>query len=72
MGRVDTSAAHASRLDDADALRDLRARFAVPDPEVVYFDGNSLARLRIGLSPLTTSFVEVWDGFDRIRRTERR
>jgi kynureninase len=23
--------------------------------------------LRIGLAPLTTSFVEVWDGFDRLR-----
>ncbi|GAC1592725.1 MAG: aminotransferase class V-fold PLP-dependent enzyme [Acidimicrobiales bacterium] len=29
--------------------------------------------LRIGLSPLTTRFVDVWDGFDRIRAlTERR
>lgn len=25
--------------------------------------------LRLGLSPLTTSFVEVWDGVDRIRAT---
>jgi kynureninase len=24
--------------------------------------------LRVGLSPLTTRFTEVWDGFDRIRR----
>jgi kynureninase len=24
--------------------------------------------LRVGLSPLTTRFCEVWDGFDRIRR----
>jgi kynureninase len=24
--------------------------------------------LRIGLSPLTTRYAEVWDGFDRLRR----
>jgi kynureninase len=24
--------------------------------------------LRLGLSPLTTRFREVWDGFDRLRR----
>jgi kynureninase len=28
--------------------------------------------VRIGLAPLTTSFVEVWDGLDRIRLTARR
>jgi kynureninase len=23
--------------------------------------------IRVAISPLTTSFVEIWDGFDRIR-----
>ena len=24
--------------------------------------------LRVGLSPLSTSFVDVWDGFEHLRR----
>jgi kynureninase len=31
-------------LDAADPLRSFRERFAIPDPDVVYLDGNSLGR----------------------------
>ena len=41
--------AHAEALDAADPLAPFRARFAFPDPDVVYFDGNSLGRM-----PLST------------------
>lgn len=34
----------ARALDAADPLRAFRDRFAIPDPEVVYLDGNSLGR----------------------------
>ncbi|HEX7950033.1 MAG TPA: hypothetical protein VF494_06775, partial [Candidatus Limnocylindrales bacterium] len=34
----------ARELDAADPLRAFRARFAIPDQEVVYLDGNSLGR----------------------------
>ena len=34
----------ARALDDADPLAVFRARFAIPDPRVVYLDGNSLGR----------------------------
>lgn len=39
-----TSLDHARALDGADPLREFRARFAFPDPDVVYLDGNSLGR----------------------------
>lgn len=35
----------ASELDAADPLAHFRSRFAFPDPELVYLDGNSLGRL---------------------------
>lgn len=35
----------AERLDAADPLRALRAEFAHPEPDTIYFDGNSLGRL---------------------------
>ncbi|HET7727055.1 MAG TPA: kynureninase [Candidatus Limnocylindrales bacterium] len=41
--------AHAEALDAADPLASFRARFAFPDRDVVYFDGNSLGRM-----PLST------------------
>ncbi|MBI3751196.1 MAG: kynureninase [Chloroflexi bacterium] len=34
----------ARELDVADPLRAFRGRFSIPDPEVVYLDGNSLGR----------------------------
>jgi len=34
----------ARELDAADPLVSFRERFAIPDPDVVYFDGNSLGR----------------------------
>ncbi|MFN8168925.1 MAG: kynureninase [Candidatus Nanopelagicales bacterium] len=37
--------ARAEQLDDADPLAGFRLRFAIPDPSVVYLDGNSLGRL---------------------------
>jgi kynureninase len=40
----DTSLERARALDDADPLREFRARFAIPDPNLVYLDGNSLGR----------------------------
>jgi kynureninase len=39
-----TSVERAAALDAADPLRPFRARFAIPDPVLVYLDGNSLGR----------------------------
>jgi kynureninase len=40
-----TTRAEARRLDAADPLAALRARFVIPDDDLVYLDGNSLGRL---------------------------
>lgn len=39
-----TSLEHALALDAADPLASFRGRFAIPDPGLVYLDGNSLGR----------------------------
>jgi kynureninase len=35
---------YAARLDQLDELREFRSRFAIPDPQLIYLDGNSLGR----------------------------
>ncbi|CAN5430200.1 MAG: kynureninase [Acidimicrobiia bacterium] len=40
-----SSSPTAAELDAADPLRRFRERFVVPDPDLVYLDGNSLGRL---------------------------
>jgi kynureninase len=40
-----TDPAYAASLDEADPLAHLQERFVVPDPDLVYLDGNSLGRL---------------------------
>jgi kynureninase len=50
----DDSLERARALDGADPLAGFRARFAIPDPEVVYLDGNSLGRpTRAGIEALS-------------------
>src|SRR5205814_10594627 len=44
MVTADPLLQRAHALDAADPLAAFRNRFAIPDPEVVYFDGNSLGR----------------------------
>jgi kynureninase len=41
---IDSTPERARALDAADPLRSFRERFAIPDPDVVYLDGNSLGR----------------------------
>ena len=40
-----TDLAYAQALDAADPLAHFRQRFAIPDPDLIYLDGNSLGRL---------------------------
>ncbi len=42
--RFEPGRAFAEGLDSDDELRGFRARFAIPDPELIYLDGNSLGR----------------------------
>ena len=39
-----TDPGHARALDAADPLRSFRSRFSMPDPQLIYLDGNSLGR----------------------------
>ncbi|HLX33913.1 MAG TPA: kynureninase [Candidatus Limnocylindrales bacterium] len=55
-----TSPEHAAALDAADPLAGFRARFAVPDPGVVYFDGNSLGRPPIAALEAARRIGERW------------
>src|SRR5262249_43094929 len=50
-------------LDAADPLAAFRGRFAVPDPELLYLDGNSLGRPpRAALDRLRRAAEEEWAG----------
>jgi kynureninase len=50
----------ARALDAADPLRHLGARFAMPDPEIVYFDGNSLGRPPLAALEAVRRVGESW------------
>jgi len=50
-------------LDAADPLAAFRARFAFPDPDAVYFDGNSLGRMPLSTpARLDAMLREEWAG----------
>lgn len=60
----------AVELDAADPLRSFRERFLIPDPDVVYLDGNSLGRTpldtiervnRVLLQEWGTDLIASWD-----------
>jgi kynureninase len=58
-----TDLAEAETLDAADELAGFRGRFVHLDPDLVYFDGNSLGRLPIATAEgLATVVAEGWGG----------
>ncbi|HZD38975.1 MAG TPA: kynureninase [Actinomycetes bacterium] len=58
-----TDRADAERLDRDDPLADLRDRFVVDDPDLLYLDGNSLGRLpRRSIERLRTVVEREWGG----------
>jgi len=59
----------ARELDAADPLASFRERFAIPDPGVVYFDGNSLGRPPKAALEAVARVGERWAG-DLIRGWE--
>jgi len=53
----------AEQLDADDVLAELRARFLVPDPELVYLDGNSLGRPPLDtLDAVAAVLRDEWGG----------
>ncbi len=58
-----TSLERARELDAADPLGPYRARFAMPDPDVVYLDGNSLGRPPLAAIDAVRRMTEIeWPG----------
>ncbi len=58
-----TSLEHARALDAADPLGPFRARFSMPDPALVYLDGNSLGRPPLAAIEAARHVVEnQWPG----------
>ncbi|MGH3342615.1 MAG: kynureninase [Carbonactinosporaceae bacterium] len=63
MSHVDTDRRHADELDAKDPLGDLRGRFVVTDPELIYLDGNSLGRLPLATAERLRHVVAAeWGG----------
>jgi kynureninase len=60
-------AAFARRLDEQDDLRSYRDAFALPDPDLIYFDGNSLGRLSQQAAQHTRRVVDEEWGRNLIR-----
>jgi kynureninase len=53
----------ARALDAADPLAPFRAQFSIPDPDLIYLDGNSLGRLPLRAAELVRAVVEAqWGG----------
>jgi kynureninase len=59
--------AQAQHLDANDPLAACRAEFSLPDPRLIYLDGNSLGRLPATTSPLLQQLVTTQWGEDLIR-----
>ena len=67
MGQFTSDLAGARALDEADPLRTFRAEFAIPDPDLIYLDGNSLGRLPRRTMAVLQRVVEVEWGEQLIR-----
>jgi kynureninase len=57
---ADLTIDHARALDAADPLAGFRSRFAIPDPSIVYLDGNSLGRPPIAAMEAVASAGRTW------------
>lgn len=53
-----TDIAYAQERDNQDPLAHFRSRFSIPDPDLIYLDGNSLGRLPKATINQSTAFVE--------------
>ena len=58
---------YARALDQHDELAAFRSRFAIPEPDLLYMDGNSLGRLPLETVRRTRELVETEWGRDLIR-----
>jgi len=59
---ITTELERARALDAADPLAGYRERFAIPDPGLVYLDGNSLGRPPLAALEAVRALGETWAG----------
>ena len=64
---TDLSRTRAELLDEGDPLAGFRDRFAIPEPDLIYLDGNSLGRLPVTTLPRLRRAVEEEWGRELIR-----
>ena len=63
IANADPAALDAAALDAADPLAPFRRRFVIPDPELVYLDGNSLGRPPLrAIERVARVTTEEWAG----------
>ena len=62
----ESSRSFARRLDKQDSLSPFRTRFAIPEPDLVYLDGNSLGRQAFASAERLQRLTEEW-GRDLVR-----
>jgi kynureninase len=62
----ESSRSFARRLDKQDSLSLFRTRFAIPEPDLVYLDGNSLGRQAFASAERLQRLTEEW-GRDLVR-----
>jgi kynureninase len=62
----ESSRSFAKKLDQQDPLALFRGRFAIPEPDMVYLDGNSLGRLTLASAERLERLTGEW-GRDLIR-----
>jgi kynureninase len=67
-----SDATRADQLDASDDLAEFRGRFLMPDPSLIYFDGNSLGRLPLATVDRLRRVVEEEWGDRLIRSWEER
>ncbi|WP_433051472.1 kynureninase [Dactylosporangium sp. CS-033363] len=64
---MDTTRQYAQSLDAQDSIGHFRARFYIPDEQLVYFDGNSLGRLPLATRERLREAVDREWGHELIR-----
>jgi len=67
MTKFSSSLDYAKQLDQQDPLASFRVQFVIPDPDLIYLDGNSLGRLPKATTERVRQVVEQEWGADLIR-----
>lgn len=57
----ESSRSFASLLDQKDSLSHFRTHFAIPDPDMIYLDGNSLGRQTLASAERLRRLTEEWN-----------